>query len=82
MLLKVAHDDVQSYKNNNDWLRYHPKEALIFKSPEETWSQLKETYQNEFKFLVYGELPKEEDVLATIIRVSKRLSRIKWEIVF
>ena len=82
MLLKVAHDDVQSFKNNNDWLKYHPKVALIYNEPEETWKQLKDTYQNDFKFLVYGELPKEEDVLATIIEVSRRLAQVKWEIVF
>lgn len=80
MLLKVAHDDVQSFKNNNDWLKYHPKEALIFKEPEETWNQLKDTYQNEFKFLVYGELPREEDVLTTILKVIARLSSIKWDV--
>ena len=82
MLLKVAHDDVQSFKTNNDWLKYHPQEALIFRSPKETWNQLKDTYQNAFKFLVYGELPMEEDVLATIIKVSKRLSQVKWEMAF
>tara|TARA_R110000868_G_scaffold280326_2_gene540362 strand:+ start:6065 stop:7042 length:978 start_codon:yes stop_codon:yes gene_type:complete len=82
MLLKVAHDDVQSFKNNNDWIKYHPKVALIYNEPEETWKQLKDTYQNDFKFLVYGELPKEEDVLATIIEVSRRLAQVKWEIVF
>lgn len=82
MLLKVAHDDVQSFKNNNDWLKYHPKEALIFKEPEETWNQLKDTYQNEFKFLVYGELPKEEDVLITILKVVERLSTITWVVTF
>src|SRR5690606_8580200 len=73
MLLKVAHDDIQSFKNNNDWLQYHPKEALIFKSPKETWNQLKDTYQNDFKILVYGELPKEVDVLETITKVFIRL---------
>ncbi|MCR9225904.1 MAG: nucleotidyl transferase AbiEii/AbiGii toxin family protein [Flavobacteriaceae bacterium] len=82
MLLKVAHDDVQSFKNNNDWLRYHPKEALIFKSAEETWNQLKDTYMNEFKFLVYGELPKEEGVLTTILKVTSRLYHVKWEVIF
>ena len=82
MLLKVGHDDVQSFKNNNDWLKLHPKEALIFKKPDATWNQLKSTYQKDFKFLVYGELPKEEDVLKTIIEVSKRLAQLKWEIVF
>ncbi len=82
MLLKVAHDDIQSFKNNNDWLQYHPKEALIFKSPKETWNQLKDTYQNDFKILVYGELPKEVDVLETITKVSIRLFQVKWEVVF
>ncbi|WP_149277142.1 nucleotidyl transferase AbiEii/AbiGii toxin family protein [Pareuzebyella sediminis] len=82
MLLKVAHDDIQSFKNNNDWLRYHPKEALIFKSPEETWNQLKATYQNQFKFLVYGELPKEEEILETITKVSSRLSQVNWELTY
>ncbi|WP_291870906.1 hypothetical protein [Maribacter sp.] len=78
MLLKVAADDVQSFKNNNDWLRHHPKEALLFKSPEIIWNQLKDTYQNDFKFLVYGVLPNEDDVLTTILKMSKRLNMITW----
>lgn len=80
MFLKVAHDDVQSFKNNNDWLQYHPKEALIFKNPKETWNQLKDSYQNDFKILVYGELPKEEDVLITTLKLSERLASINWTI--
>lgn len=82
MLLKVANDDVQSFKNNNEWLKIHPKEALIFREPEETWSQLKDTYQNEFKFLVYGELPDDKDVLTTILKVAERLHTITWIVVF
>jgi hypothetical protein len=82
MLLKVANDDVISFKNNNEWLQYHPKEALIFKSPEETWNQLKDTYQNDFKFLIYGELPNEKNVVTTIIEVSNRLESVKWELNF
>ena len=82
MLLKVAHDDVQSFKNNNDWLKHHPKEALIFKEPEEAWNQLKDTYQNNFKFLVYGELPKEKDVLTAILKVVERLRTITWVVTF
>jgi hypothetical protein len=82
VLLKVAADDVQSFKNNNNWLKHHPKDAMIFKEPKETWNRLKDTYQNEFKLLVYGVLPKKEDVLVSIIRVSKRLHQIKWKMVF
>ncbi len=33
-LLKVANDDVTSFRNNNKWLNYHPSEALIFKDLE------------------------------------------------
>lgn len=80
MLLNVAHDDVQSFKNNNDWLKHHPKEALIFKEPEGTWNQLKDTYQNDFKFLVYGELPDAKDVLATIWKVAQRLNNVYWDV--
>ncbi len=80
MLLKVAADDVQSFKNNNEWLIHHPKDAMIFKKPKETWNQLKDTYQNDFKFLVYGELPKGHSILSTIIELSDRLLQVKWKI--
>ena len=80
MLLKVAQDDVQSFKNNNTWLNHHPKEALIFNEPKKTWSQLKNTYVNDFGKLVYGELPKEEDILDTIQAVSIRLEGVKWNV--
>lgn len=78
MLLKVAQDDRKSFKNNNDWLKHHPKEALIFKNPEAIWNQLKDTYRNTFKFLVYGVLPREDDVLATLVKVSQRLVSVSW----
>ena len=82
MLLKVAADDAQSFKNNNDWLRHHPKDALLFKSPEKTWNQLKDTYQNDFKFLVYGKLPEEESILTTLLKVSQRIFTINWTVTF
>jgi hypothetical protein len=40
MFLKVANDDVASFKNNNQWLAYHPNEALIFKDMKNVWSEL------------------------------------------
>ncbi|MEH6659719.1 nucleotidyl transferase AbiEii/AbiGii toxin family protein [Leeuwenhoekiella marinoflava] len=80
MLLKVGNDDIQSFKNNNKWLASHPKDALIFKNTEETWYKIRATYQNEFKFLVYGEFPPEDEVLNTLNQVSKRLKLIKWSI--
>ena len=81
MLLKVADDDVASYKNSNEWLIHHPYEALLFKDLENVWAVLKVVYNGDFKNLVYGgTLPNEADVLATLKRIKERLSTIKWTI--
>jgi hypothetical protein len=80
MLLKVANDDVASFKNNNQWLVYHPNEALIFKDLKNVWNELKTIYNGDFKNLVYGELPKEEAILETIKMIQERLKAISWTI--
>ncbi|MCQ9329259.1 nucleotidyl transferase AbiEii/AbiGii toxin family protein [Pelistega suis] len=78
MLLKVAQDDFISFKNNNQWLHHHPNEALVFKDLEYIWNELKNTYTNDFKSLVYGELPNEKDVLNTLKMIKDRITHIKW----
>lgn len=80
MLLKVANDDVASFKNNNQWLVYHPNEALIFKDLENVWNELKTIYNGDFKNLVYGELPKEDKVLETLKMIQERLKAISWSL--
>ncbi len=80
MLLKVANDDIASFRNNNKWLNHHPNEALIFKDLETVWNELKSTYSGDFKNLVYGELPKEEAILETLIMIQERLKSISWTI--
>lgn len=80
MLLKVANDDVASFKNNNQWLVYHPNEALIFKDLESVWNELKTIYNGDFKNLVYGEFPKEEAILETLKMIQERLKAISWTI--
>jgi hypothetical protein len=81
MLLKVANDDVISFRNNNQWLVHHPNEALIFKDLENVWNELKATYNGDFKNLVYGELPKEEAILETLKIIQERLKAISWKII-
>jgi hypothetical protein len=80
MLLKVANDDVASFRNNNKWLNYHPSEALIFKDLENVWNELETIYNGDFKNLVYGELPKEEAILETLKMIQERLNAISWTI--
>ncbi|WP_338359767.1 nucleotidyl transferase AbiEii/AbiGii toxin family protein [Yeosuana marina] len=80
MLLTVGNDDVFSFKSGNKWLEIHPKEALLFTNTEDVWNELKGTYNNEFKDLVYGQLPKDIDVLKTLLEVKQRLQNIKWNV--
>lgn len=80
MLLKVANDDVASFRNNNQWLRNHPNEALIFKNLDNVWKELKPIYNGDFKNLVYGVLPKEEEVMLTMKKIKDQLANITWNI--
>lgn len=80
LFLKVANDDVKSFKNNNKWLSYHPNEALIFKELDNVWVELKTIYNGDFKNLVYGELPKEKEVFGTLKMIKERLNVISWTI--
>ncbi|WP_426095370.1 nucleotidyl transferase AbiEii/AbiGii toxin family protein [Flavobacterium sp. DSR2-3-3] len=80
MLLTVANDDVISFKNNNKWLENHPVDSLVFKELDTVWDELKVTYTTDFKNLVYGDLPKEEAVLATLKIIKERLIIITWNI--
>ena len=80
MLQKVGNDDIFSFKKNNEWLKEHPVSAVIFDQPKNTWEQLKNTYNASFKELVYGGLPTENEILATLEIISKRLKKVEWNI--
>lgn len=81
MLIKVANDDVISFRNRNGWLANHPNESLFFKEIEKLWkTDLMEVYSIDFKNLVYGELPKEHKVLESLKYVKKRMATIEWDI--
>lgn len=80
MLINVAEGDVVSFKNNNQWLKYHPNNAVIFKDIKNVWNSLKTDYQGDFKNLVYGFFPDEKDVFYTLLKLKHRLAEIKWTI--
>ncbi len=80
MLLKVANDDVASFRNNNQWLVNHPKEGLIFSKLEDIWKELEPVYNGDFKNLVYGELPYSGSVLETMKMIKERLNKIEWSV--
>jgi predicted nucleotidyltransferase component of viral defense system len=80
LLIKVGNDDVVSFKNNNKWLANHPADAIIFKSPEDTWDKIKTPYRTTFKDLVMGVLPAEEELIASLKIIYTRLVAVKWQI--
>ena len=80
MLLKVGQDDFISFKNNNEWLKQHPSSAIIFQSPKEVWSPINKAYQRSFKRMVFGQLPNEADLLASLKKIGKRIQPINWQI--
>ncbi len=80
MLLKVANDDVISFKNNNKWLIQHPVKAHVFANLKSVWNQLLPTYKSDFKTMVYGSFPDESAIYTTLIRIKERLSEIEWTI--
>jgi len=80
MLLKVANDDIVSFKNNNQWLIHHPNESLMFKDLDIIWAELRTAYVGDFKYLVYGAFPTEELILDTLKGIKSRLAKVNWTI--
>lgn len=80
MMLKVANDDVASFRNNNQWLVHRPSKALIFSNLEAVWNELEPVYNSDFANLVYGVLPKDEDILESLDLIRERLKPIAWTI--
>jgi len=81
MLQKVAQDDVASFKNNKQWLVHHPNKSLLFGDLENTWNKIKETYSGIFKHMVYGNLPDEAEIYATLKKLKERMEKIEWKVI-
>ncbi len=80
LLSTVAQDDIASFRVNEEWLRIHPAEASIFKDADNIWKQLRTTYEQEFSALVYGDLPNQEKVYETLLRIHDRLAKLEWNL--
>ncbi len=80
MLTLVGSDDLLSFKNNNEWLKIHPKEAIIFADPGGTWEAIKAPYRTSFQELVTGELPDEKELITTLEKVAQRIGSVAWNI--
>ena len=83
MLLQVAIDDDKAIPNDKNWLYKHPKEALIFSETAMVWNTLKKVYSgSKFNELLIGKAkpPNEIEVFETLVFISERIQKIKWDI--
>lgn len=81
MLIKVANDDVVSYKSNNQWLKHHPNKSKLFAELETVWKELQGTYNSDFKNLVFGVFPNDEKIYKSLVLIKNRLSAIEWTVI-
>ena len=62
----------QQWKNENPTLKGNQRDyatinqLICLSNLENVWNELKTIYNGDFKNLVYGKLPNEEDILATL----------------
>lgn len=80
LLLKVANDDVLSFRNNNDWLKHHPGKSKMFSELNEVWTEIRSTYNGEFRNLVYGDFPNEDEIYKTLKLIRERLKTVDWTV--
>ncbi len=80
LINRVAQDDVVSFRNNNEWLRYHPNECFLFSDITDVWERLKTTYIRDFQGLVYRDFPDESLVHASLIAIQERMATVDWQI--
>ncbi|MGV0919907.1 nucleotidyl transferase AbiEii/AbiGii toxin family protein [Empedobacter falsenii] len=80
MMIKVGEDDVDSYKNDNQWLDNHPKDSILFADLETTWSKIRDSYLYDFKLLVFGDLPNEEKILESLKKIKSEIDLMNWNL--
>lgn len=80
MLHKVAEDDRQSFRSNNNWLYSHPSQALIFSDLNNVWPELAAAYNGTFRTLVFGVLPPDDQVKKSMQRISDRVTQVDWQL--
>jgi len=78
MVLKVASNDLEAYKDSRACLKIHPKEALFFRELDKVWKQMLITYTSTFKDLVYEDFPKEQDVYTSLLLIKEKINAIYW----
>ncbi len=75
LITAVQADDSKNSEFQGEWTKQKLSDSLIFGNLDTTWEQLISTYQNKFPSLVYGKIPEQEDIKATLKNIFLRLEK-------
>lgn len=76
MINAVLEDDRKNSQFQGLWMEKKFSDSLLFKNPKEVITKLDSYYHNMFSSLVYGKLPKIDDLIVSIETISKKLKKI------
>lgn len=80
MLLVVRNDDRKNSQFQGDWMEKKLSDSILFKEPKKVMRHLDSYYKDIFSSLIYGELPKVDDLVISIEIISKELEKIETSI--
>ena len=72
----VQVDDVRNSEFQGAWAAKPLAESALFAAPAQVWPELRTTCRMDFRAMVYGPMPPEDDVIIMLERVSQRLQAL------
>jgi hypothetical protein len=70
---RMFDEDKTKFNDPEEWLKAPYSESPIFKSFDEIWSKVKGTYETDFRLLVHGEFPAENQIIERFKSILKIL---------
>lgn len=77
MIQAVQADDARNSEFQGDWAAQPLDACLLFSDVKGAWGSLAAAYQQEFRSLVYGTLPDQEELLPVLQTIAKRVRQYK-----
>ncbi|MFW5887893.1 MAG: nucleotidyl transferase AbiEii/AbiGii toxin family protein [Bacteriovoracia bacterium] len=76
MIEAVREDDRKNNQFQGPWMDKKLSDSLLFKDPKGVMTSLESYYKDTFSTLVYGDLPKIDDLIESIEKISEELKKV------
>ncbi len=78
-ILETQQDDARNNEFKGEWNNQPLAKALLFSEFVSIWSKLENTYQKNFKRMVYGQLPKADGIINTMETICSSVKKFdEW----